>query len=244
MKYLYGIVRGEQVPVETIGMDGAAVTYVAHDGLAVLVSDTDVEQYEQTRRYMMVHTKVLEEGMRHQNVLPIRFNTIAPREEIIVEQLLTQRRDEILGLFEMVDGRIELGVKAYWYQERLFDDVVASNPPIQQLRDSLVGKGENESYYERIELGQMIEKAIEQKREDEKEQILQELQPLAKKMKTSHIGSERMVVNASFLIDRQREEAFDAAVNKLDGVLGEKMKFKYVGPVPPYNFVNLVVRWR
>ncbi|MEK7777309.1 MAG: GvpL/GvpF family gas vesicle protein [Chloroflexota bacterium] len=44
-------------------------------------------------------------------------------------------------------------------------------------------------------------------------------------------------------MDRRWEEAFDQAVAKLDQWLGHRMVFKYVGPVPPYNFVNLTVNW-
>ena len=55
-----------------------------------------------------------------------------------------------------------------------------------------------------------------------------------------------MVVNAAFLVDRgrEREEEFDRQVRKLDEELGHRCLFKYVGPVPPYNFVNIVVNWQ
>ena len=54
---------------------------------------------------------------------------------------------------------------------------------------------------------------------------------------------DRMVLNAAFLVEKSREAEFDHAVSRLDEELGPRALFKYVGPVPPYNFVNITVNW-
>jgi hypothetical protein len=53
-----------------------------------------------------------------------------------------------------------------------------------------------------------------------------------------------MIVNAAFLVDRSREPEFDQAVRELDDQLGQRIAIKYIGPVPPYNFINIVVNWK
>jgi hypothetical protein len=50
---------------------------------------------------------------------------------------------------------------------------------------------------------------------------------------------DKMILNASFLIEKEREQEFDAAVNRVAQKLGERLNFKYTGPWPPYNFVNI-----
>ena len=50
-----------------------------------------------------------------------------------------------------------------------------------------------------------------------------------------------MILNAAFLIKNSIEAEFDKAVNDLDEKYGTLMTFKYVGTLPPYNFVNLVI---
>jgi len=52
-----------------------------------------------------------------------------------------------------------------------------------------------------------------------------------------------MVLNGAFLVDAAKESDFDEAVQSLDQDFGDRLMFKYVGPVPPYNFVNIVVNW-
>jgi hypothetical protein len=50
---------------------------------------------------------------------------------------------------------------------------------------------------------------------------------------------DKMIMNAAFLIQREYEGDFDAAVNKIARKYGERLNFKYTGPWPPYNFVNI-----
>jgi hypothetical protein len=49
-----------------------------------------------------------------------------------------------------------------------------------------------------------------------------------------------MVLNAAFLVDRRVAGEFDSRVKELASS-NDAMKFKYVGPVPPFNFVNIVI---
>ena len=45
-------------------------------------------------------------------------------------------------------------------------------------------------------------------------------------------------MNAAFLVGREAEPAFDARVKEI-GLRYDKLTFKYTGPWPPYNFVNI-----
>jgi hypothetical protein len=50
-----------------------------------------------------------------------------------------------------------------------------------------------------------------------------------------------MLMNAAFLVDRTREKEFDGEVKELAARYNGTIEFKYVGPAPPYSFVNIVV---
>jgi hypothetical protein len=47
-----------------------------------------------------------------------------------------------------------------------------------------------------------------------------------------------MIMNAAFLVARDLELAFDSKVKDI-GQRYDKLTFKYTGPWPPYNFVNI-----
>ncbi|MBI5956552.1 MAG: GvpL/GvpF family gas vesicle protein, partial [Chloroflexi bacterium] len=88
-----------------------------------------------------------------------------------------------------------------------------------------------------------IESAIWKKRDEDAGRILVHLRPLAYQTQANKVVTDRMVLNAAFLVEKARQPEFDAAVRLLDEEMGKRFIFKYVGPVPPYNFVNIVVTW-
>jgi len=245
-KYMYCIIRSpepRQFATRGIGERGDIVHTVPFMNLAAVVSDSPTVEYESSRRNMMAHTLVLEEVMREFTLLPVRFSTVAPSAEAIQEKVLKRRFGEFNGLLTEMEGRVELGLKAFWYEGVIFHEIVEDDPPIRRLRDSLMGRTPEETYYERIRLGEVVEAAIWKKRDEDAEKILSPLRPLGYQSQVNKVVTDRMVLNAAFLVERSRQGEFDAAVKRLDEEMGKRLIFKYVGPVPPYNFVSIVVTW-
>ena len=245
-RYVYGIVRGREHPrfeARAIGDEGSDV-YTVHEGdLAAVVSDSSSTEYESSRRNMMAHTVVLEEVMRNFTLLPVRFSTVAADVDAIKEKLLRRRAVELRTLLADMESRVEVGLKAFWREGVVFREIVDENAAIRRLRDSLEGRSIDETHYDRIRLGELVDEAMWKKRDSDAERILSSLRSIAVRSRGHKVVTDRMVLNAAFLVDHSRQEAFDAAVTALDESSGDRMVFKYVGPVPPYNFVNIVVHW-
>ena len=245
-KYIYCVIHCQEprnFATRGIGERGDLVHTVNQADLGAVVSNSPIVEYESSRRNMMAHTVVLEEVMRDFAILPVRFGTVAPDSQAIQDKLLKRRHDELKGLLEEVDGRVELGLKAFWYEEIVYREIVEENPPIRELRDSISDRSPDQSYYKRIRLGEMVKTAMGRKRDSDAAGILAALHPLAYKGKVNSTLSDRMVLNAAFLVDSSREPEFDQAIHRLDADMGQREMFKYVGPVAPYNFVNVVVNW-
>lgn len=245
-KYLYCIIRCDgprEFGSRGIGERGDPVHLISGDGLAAVVSDSPIVEYESSRRNMLAHTRVLEEVMQGHALLPVRFGIIAPDEGAIARQLVGAKAEALRGQLERIEGKLELGLKAFWYEEVIFAEIVADSAEIRRLRDSLAGRSPEETYYERIRLGELIEGEMARRREADAARILAALRPLSVEAQVSAPITDRMVVNAAFLVDAASEAAFDAAVQALDAELGRRILFKVVGPVPPYNFVSLTIGW-
>jgi hypothetical protein len=244
-QYLYCFFRGSEPDTfssKGMGERGDPVMTMHYKDLGAVVSTSPEAEYDSSRRNMLNHTKVLEEVMERHSILPVRFNTISP-DRAMLERLLVARYDELIGELERMNGKIEVGVKALWYEGIVFQEILAERADIRQLRDSLQGKSPDSTYYERIRLGEMVEEAVRRKRSLDEDMILTRLSPYAVQFRANDIFGERMIVNAAFLIDRQREPEMDAAIRALDAQQTQRVLFRYVGPVPPYNFVNLVIHW-
>ncbi len=244
--YLYAIIacsEPREFKTRGIGERGDVVHTINYRRLAAAVSNSPIVEYESSRRNMMAHTVVLEEMMTEFDLLPVRFGTVATSAELIENHFLAPRYEEFTCLLAEMHGRIELGLKAFWHEGTAFEEVVRENEKIRKLRAALQGRSQEETYYERIQLGEEVEKAMNHIRAHDEEMILSRLNQFSHKTKTNKIVSDRMVLNASFLIDRKDGAAMDEAVKRLDEELNNRLMFKYVGPVPPYNFVNIVVNW-
>lgn len=250
-KYLYCIIRcgKERVfdRVAAMGGDGGVVSALPHGDLAAVVGDVGAGRYDTTRVNMLAHQRVQERVMEEFTILPVRFGTVAnsasPTDN--VRKLLEGRRGEFEKLLSDMEGKVELGLKALWKDEgAVFEEIVAKDNKIKGLRDSLKGKPPMATHFERVRLGEMVKEALERKRKAEAAALLAPLRPIAQRTVENPVIVDRMILNAAFLVERERDNEFNQAVVRLDHEHGQRVTLKYVGPVPAYNFVNVVVNWQ
>jgi len=256
-KYLYCIIRCSRERsfngVQAVGGRGDEVHTVVFKDLAVVVSDSPDMKYDITRANMMAHQKVIERVMDEGfTVLPVRFGTVTrkgadtPAEEIR-HKLLEGRAQELEDLHDQLKDKVELSLKALWRDEKaIFEEVLAENPPIRRLRDSLMphmARPPETTHFDRLRVGELVRAALDRKRQTEAKKILSRFRPIADRIRQNRIIMDRMVLNAAFLVDKERERDCDEAVRRLDEELGERMVLKYTGPTPPFNFCEIVVTW-
>ena len=68
--------------------------------------------------------------------------------------------------------------------------------------------------------------------------ILDQLRDVSVASRINKPIGDKMIMNAAFLISRDQESAFDGRVKAIASQF-DKLTFKYTGPWPPYNFVNI-----
>jgi hypothetical protein len=181
--------------------------------------------------------------MTRSDVLPVAFGTVAESDQQVQERLLHGAADELHRALEAVRGRIELELKVLWNEERVFADIVAENDDMRALRDSLAGQPPEATRDGRIRLGELVAAALQRKSEAEAAALLEALKPLAVETRVNNNLGDMMLLNAAFLVDKSQEQAFDAKVQALGEAQAGRQIFQYVGPLPPYNFVDIRLRW-
>jgi len=247
-RYIYGIIANDQRrefgPIG-IGERGDVVYTLPYQGLAAIVSRSPIVKYAVTRDNSMAHAKVVEKAMEEYTILPVRFCTIAEEEETIVEKVLKVRYEEFIDLLGEMEGKIELSVRARWTDlDAIFAEVVEENKDIQDIKEALLReKNEQKKYAGKIKIGQLVQKALEEKKKREANDLIETLKPLSLDCKENRIYGDMNLVNAAFLVTREKEREFDRKMQELEEVYGERKKLKYTGPVAPYNFVEVVVNW-
>ncbi|MCL5264440.1 MAG: GvpL/GvpF family gas vesicle protein [Chloroflexi bacterium] len=248
-KYLYCIIPCQQeitFDAKGISDEGSAVHTVCYENLAAVVSDSHTDKYETTRKHMIAHETVLEKVMQGFTLLPVRFGTVTGPDEPAqdIRLLLQERYQEFTDLLNEMDGKSELGLKAFWRDEKaVYAEILAENADIRRLSNSLSRLPAEAARFEGIALGRRVREALDDKREQEAARILAPLRRLAARVRVNDVLLDRMILNVAFLVEKAKGPLFDQAVSELDKRYGERVALKYVGPVPSYNFVNIVVNW-
>ncbi|MEI8032326.1 MAG: GvpL/GvpF family gas vesicle protein [Chlorobiaceae bacterium] len=244
-RYIYGIIRNSEAidfgPIG-IGQRSDHVYGVVYNDICAVVSATPITEYQARRVNMIAHQKVLEEVMKHFNVLPVRFSTISPHDsDDAAIRILTadyRRFDELLLKMK---GKKELGLKVMADEAKIYENIIQKYDSIRSLRDKLINQPADKIHYQRLKIGEMVAEALQKEIECHKKTILDTLSPLVDDLKLTDNYGNLMILNAAFLIKESKEQQFDDAITNLDNKYGDIMTFKYVGTLPPYNFVNLSI---
>jgi hypothetical protein len=247
--YVYGIVAAESfgnghppLRVPGIGGQGAPVRTIAFQDLMAVVSDVPGLHFDLTRDNLLEHQRVLDEVLKRSDVLPFSFGTVADSDDDVRELLLRDGFDALHEQLECVRGCVELELKIFWAQEQLFAEIAEENEEVRALRDTIPLLPDSEVAVARIALGQLTEAEIELKSAWEADRVLDILEQHAVNVLMSPNLSDTMLLNAAFLVERAREEDFDRAVIDLGNAQAGRLVFNYVGPLPPYSFINLALQ--
>jgi len=244
-RYIYGIIR-HAGPIDFgpigIGKRADMVYGITFRDICAIVSNSPIIQYEARRVNMTTHEKVLEEIMKKFTVLPVRFSTISEHnDDAGILRILENEYKKFDDLLRQMDGKKELGLKILAHDAEIYEGILEKYDDIRVMKGKLMNLPADKTHYQRMKIGEMVAEALKKETENYKTLILDVLNPLSEDVKINDNYGEMMILNAAFLIKNVTEPDFDKAVNDLDEKYGRFMTFKYVGTLPPYNFVNLVI---
>lgn len=242
-KYIYCIIENSNArnfgPIG-IGNRGDGVTTIPYRDLSAVVSSIPMSKYVVSRETMTAHEKVLEEVMKDCSVLPVRFYTVAPSVDEI-RSLLGRRHAEFKNLLRYLDNRIELGLKALWKDMNIvFQEIIGESDELKVLQKKIISSGKAETKSKA--LAAEVRSRLQGKKDKEADGFLNPLQKISVDVRYNKTHGDDMICNAAFLVDRRWEKDFDIRVEELTRAHNDRIRFIYVGPVPPYSFVNIVVK--
>lgn len=244
-KYIYCIIDTKQErnfgPIG-IGGRGDEVLTIGYDDLSMVVSSYPMTKFIVSRENMLAHMRVIEKVMNEfDSVLPVRFGTVAFNADEI-RNLLDRRLREFRSLLRNMDHKVELGVKGSWKNVKvIFEEIVEENREIKKAKEKIQNEVGKKNIPAKTEVGKMVEEALKKKKEREAEKIVDALRRTAFEYKLNKIIGDEMFINAAFLVDKGREKEFDNIMDDLSDEYKDRVKFIYAGPMPVFNFVNIVI---
>jgi hypothetical protein len=242
-KYVYCIIRNDRSrEFGEIGIgSGARVYTVSHKDLAAVVSDTPIVIYDPTRENVLAHEFVNETVMREFTLIPMSFGTIF-RSENDVKSLLNSTYQAFTDVLDKMQGKIEFGLKILWDRDKVVAAIERDNDEIRRLKDEITRNAASSTYFARMQLGRLVEAAMEEASNRYVNHIHEQLKEVSVASRSSKVIGDRMILNAAFLVERKDEKSFDEKVKAVSLQYEDLLTFKYTGPWPPYNFVNIKLK--
>lgn len=238
-KYVYCVIAAsEPHSFGAIGIGGepSEVQTVNYQDIAAVASDTPLEVYDPTRENVLAHERVNEAVMREFTVIPMSFGTVFKTREDIVE-LLRSAYDAFKDVLQKMKGKVEFGLKILWEPEIVIKEIEKEDENLRRLRQEISSQ-EGSTYFARMQYGRLVDSLLQERSGQLATEILTSLSSTSVASRTNKPIGDKMILNAAFLVQREQEEAFDAAVTDV-GARYPFLNFKYTGPWPPYNFVNI-----
>jgi DnaJ-domain-containing protein 1 len=249
--YVYGVIGSHVekrfVPGEKDYL--AEVYTIPYKDIASVVSDYPKNSFDYRTREIVAkelinHQNVIENIMKEYTIIPIKFGTLLENADGI-KKVLEKGYSEFKDKLEKIEKKIELDVVAVWNNlDSIIKRIGDENEEIRKFKEEIAKKSQQDTFQERIEIGNMIKDALEKEKSDLQTEMLEFLKDKAQvsEFKKHELMDDRMILNCAFLLDKDKESEFDLALNELNEKYNEKINFRCIGSLPLYSFFTYEVK--
>ena len=223
-----------------IGGRGDDVFTVHYRDLAAVVSRAALQVYDPTRENALTHEHVNEVVMIDNGFTPVpmSFGTLFKTEEDTTE-FLKDTYDALRDVLLKMKDKLEFGIKVNWDRESVLGEIEQENEELRRLKAEIESNQQTSTYFARMQLGRLVEQALADKADSYVRDIYDVLQGAAIASRSNKVIGDKMIMNAAFLVGRDKQDQFDQQVHEIGKRYEGKLNFKYTGPWPPYNFVTI-----
>ncbi|MFC7319914.1 GvpL/GvpF family gas vesicle protein [Halobacillus campisalis] len=217
-------------------------TFTVHyQDAAMVAAEVPMKIYHPNKENLMLHQQVISNVMdKEDTVVPISFGNVFHSTEDI-EVLLKNLYPQLSKLFPQIKNKIEVGLKVVGKKEWL-ENQISKDSKVMQKKSEVSKKSEDAGYFDRMKLGEMAQKFFKSLQQEIEQDIHAPLVKYSDSAKANDPIGEKMLLNGSYLIDRSKEDQFDEKVNEMHEKWKDKVDFKYTGPWPAYNFINIKLK--
>jgi hypothetical protein len=237
--YVYGLVSAKtELPdgLEGLGPSGQVWTIEQGD-IAAVVGDVPEDRPLGTRTDLLAHERVVDEIAAVAAILPMRFPAVV-EEPGVTEELIGPNHDRFAGDLAELDGRVQFTLKGRYIEDVVVREVIEGDEEIAALSARVRELPEDASYYDRVQLGELIVSTLEARREEEAAQMLERLEPFVVASAPHTPAQPDDVLDVAFLVERTKLQQFEDAVEELGRDLHERVRMRLLGPLAPYDFVT------
>jgi hypothetical protein len=228
--------------IVTAGTVAAVVSIVSLDDFGEADLPERLNEPEWLLPRVAAHEDVLAHALARATVIPFRFGTVY-RDAASVEDFLRSHEAELAATLRRLNGRIEIGVKAYVDRDRAAEVARRADTDLSGLEAELADAPEGRAYMLRRRIDRMVEDAVQRREAEWSEASHDALSAAAEESRVNPIRSptpdepRSMILNGAYLV------ASDGDLRQVARDLEEQygsagFSVELTGPWPPYNFVE------
>jgi len=242
---------------KTKGIDGKSRVFpIAYQDLEAIVSEVDLKEFGSKEiakrakedikwiiKHAERHEKVIEEAMRLDVVIPMKFGTIF-KDKKNLEQILQKNSKEFKNILKKLDGKEEWGVKAYVDEKKLSDELKNKDRAVKAKIEGVKKLPQGADYFQELEVEDLVGKIMRQEIDKQSKIFFKSLKLGVCDTRENKIlakefagRSNPMVLNGAYLIHKKSVKDFRKKVDELKS-RNPAFIFECTGPWPPYNFVK------
>jgi len=239
-KYIYAVIpaTGER-DYGDIGIDGEQVYVIADNQVGAVVCNFSNGKIRPERRHIAAHQAVLKRLMEDDTPLPISFGVIAEGVKEI-KRILSLNRKSFAEQLRRVHGKVEMGLRVSWDVPNIFEYFVNTHTEIRAARDQFLGKNRAPTQEDKIEVGRLFDRVMQEDREEHTERVEAILAPCCFEIKRNASRNEREVMNLACLVGREAvDKDFEAAIFEAARWFDNNFAFDFNGPWAPHHFVDV-----
>jgi len=219
-----------------VGLDNETVHSINYKDVGALVSDYPrVDSIKLLRKNLAPYHQVNKKASEHFTTIPARFGQIA-RDAGEVDIALRKNYQPIQKELARLDGKVEMGLKISWDVEDVFEYFIGKDDKLRILRNKFMNGNKPPNQSDLINFGHYFHERMDQARKQITETVLAALP--SGEARTEDIHEDKMVTNATLLIEKDLLNQLEDAIEELGKSMGSEYDLKLDGPWPPFSFVE------
>jgi len=237
--FLYGVVPSDVEPTadaQGVGDPPGQVKVLTHRDIGALTSEVSSQGPLGRPEDLRAYQRLLDGTATVAPVLPVRFGAVLVDEEAVAD-LLAEYHDDFRAALDELDGHVEFTVRGRYEQSVLLAEVLEENPEIQRLQEQVRGRPVEATVALRTRLGEIVNQAVEAKRNADTERVVDTLRPVADRVLVRPATHETDAANVAVLVESARRDELEGAVRRLAEDWSDRATLRVLGPLAPYDFV-------
>jgi hypothetical protein len=219
-------------------MDGHAVRLVTDEGLGAVVTEVAIPRPPGRRRDLLSHSDVLNAIAADLDVVPLRFGTVFPDADAIIQDLLTARSGALTKLLARLTDAVQLNLRATYVEERVLAEVVQENREISELRERTRHLPEGTPHPDALRLGRLVSLVLEDKRREDSALIAESVLPLVRESRLHERATTDHVLDVALLVDRESVAMIESELERVATEAHERIRLQLTGPLAAFDFVE------